>query len=246
MTHSHLLLCSLSQCWWSSICLLGKRSTTELPQTHVLMHSSISAPWYLLRSCILSCFFGCDTWRVVLTEWSSPWSSCTDRSGLGDGQLSLSPCVGGRGGRGESFGARGRGRAGRSPGRGFGRGPQGMHSGVKRGMDFPEGQPTDKRQKPANEDAAAADGQAEGLASLMQYGSDDEGQAGQLSSKCSSNRLHNLFLPLCTNTAMRRYIMHDLVCTSARLFRMAAFWMRSKCSQCSSKCSRPDCCDCTC
>ena len=42
-------------------------------------------------------------------------------------------------------------------------------------MDFGhEGQQADKRHKPANE-GAAADGQVGGLASLMQYGSDDDG-----------------------------------------------------------------------
>lgn len=37
-----------------------------------------------------------------------------------------------------------------------------------------EGQQADKRHKPANE-GAAANGQVGGLASLMQYGSDDDG-----------------------------------------------------------------------
>lgn len=78
---------------------------------------------------------------------------------------------GGRGGRGGRFG----GRAGRSPGRGFGRGPGSRHPGNKRPMNFAhEGQQADKRHKPANE-GAAANGQVGGLASLMQYGSDDDG-----------------------------------------------------------------------
>ncbi|KAA6420678.1 MAG: hypothetical protein FRX49_09470 [Trebouxia sp. A1-2] len=78
---------------------------------------------------------------------------------------------GGRGGRGGKFG----GRAGRSPGRGFGRSPGGRHPSNKRPMDFGlEGQQADKRHKPANE-GAAANGQNGGLASLLQYGSDDDG-----------------------------------------------------------------------
>ncbi|KAL0037580.1 hypothetical protein WJX77_003637 [Trebouxia sp. C0004] len=78
---------------------------------------------------------------------------------------------GGRVGRGGRFG----GRAGRSPGRGFGRGPGGRHPANKRPMDFGhEGQQANKRHKPANEGAAAI-GQVGGLASLMQYGSDDDG-----------------------------------------------------------------------
>ncbi|DBB02481.1 TPA: hypothetical protein ACH3X3_011475 [Trebouxia sp. C0006] len=78
---------------------------------------------------------------------------------------------GDRGGRGGRAG----GRAGRSPGRGFGRGPGGRHPGNKRPMDFGlEGQQADKRHKSANE-GAAPDGQDGGLASLMQYGSDDDG-----------------------------------------------------------------------
>ena len=52
-----------------------------------------------------------------------------------------------------------------------------MRPDSKRGMPFGEGQPADKRQKTANGEGAA-DGQTGGLASLMQYGSDDEGHEG--------------------------------------------------------------------
>lgn len=96
-------------------------------------------------------------------------------------------CTGGRGGggRGSRGGGRAGGRAGRSPGRGFGRGPAGgagssgpgrPQPGTKRGMEFGEGQQADKRQKSANGEAVV-DGQIGGLASLMQYGSDDDGDA---------------------------------------------------------------------
>ena len=44
-------------------------------------------------------------------------------------------------------------------------------------MEFGEGQQADKRQKSANGEAVA-DGQIGGLASLMQYGSDDEDMNG--------------------------------------------------------------------
>lgn len=98
-------------------------------------------------------------------------------------QIFMKICTGGRGGRGSRGGGRTGGRAGRSPGRGFGRGPGGgavsngpgrPQPGTKRGMEFGEGQQADKRQKSANGEAMA-DGQIGGLASLMQYGSDDDG-----------------------------------------------------------------------
>ncbi len=57
----------------------------------------------------------------------------------------------------------------------MGRSPGGRHPGNKRPMDFGlEGQQADKRHKSANE-GATANGQVGGLASLMQYGSDDDG-----------------------------------------------------------------------
>ncbi|KAL3139054.1 hypothetical protein ABBQ32_005852 [Trebouxia sp. C0010 RCD-2024] len=111
-----------------------------------------------------------------------------------DGQLPLANAgfvLGGRTGRGSRGGGRAGGRAGRSPGRafgrgpgrGFGRGPDGAVSngpgrvqpGTKRGLEFGQGQQADKRQKSAHGEAVP-DGQLGGLASLMQYGSDEEGQ----------------------------------------------------------------------
>lgn len=50
-----------------------------------------------------------------------------------------------------------------------------MQPGTKRGLEFGEGQQADKRQKSAHGEAVP-DGQIGGLASLMQYGSDEEGQ----------------------------------------------------------------------
>ena len=46
-------------------------------------------------------------------------------------------------------------------------------------MEFGEGQQADKRQKSANAEAVA-DGQIGGLASLMQYGSDDDNDGAEI------------------------------------------------------------------